>query len=651
MSKQDRLMLNRHIDECVTLLRSSCPISLGGAPISKRNREIFSRCVESWLFLIEDLMMRHGLGDDARRARRMNFVLALTSADIVETLRVLETCYALLIERTTSNIPDFKRLAVSDVSDNFPLERLLSPLRDVIYQALTEPDDDRVAQLLGSAALFLRFPRKLEFNDIGLEHDAIAGYLETERQLPTDELDDPCEIVEDLKKIIKRWFGDFHLENLLPSHGPGSVAEGSLTLTEKFHALRVDKKLRFLLNFDRGPDRYLEYFPQDQVAEGSIRTSRTIFVPKTATKLRTISMEPAVLQYIQQGVMYALYRYIGKHPYLGVHVRLDDQTQNQVWACVGSQFQNYGTIDLSHASDSVSWALVRRAFASVPQLLKWLLATRSTQTVLPDGQIIPLKKFAPMGSALCFPTQCILFSAIIERSLRRAARRSERFDAFWTVYGDDLIVPSHVYQDVITSLEALGFTVNKTKSYCTGYYRESCGKEYYKGVDISPLYYRTPFYSKRATPAAYGSWCSAANNAFLHRLPLYRLHLVHKCMSVSKRLGPYFVETPHTSPKLYSVAPTNFHTEARWSRRYQRLEGKFILVKSRPRDVELADDTFRYFCELVSLAKRSSTPRPDDASTPPVAMQGCVEQFSSALLPIKPFTYSLRLGDWYSEET
>lgn len=645
MTKVERSILVTKIEDSVCYIRRST-LSLGGKPISDTNLLILSRCIESWLFLNEDLMLRQCLCDEAREAKRWNFIHALASSDLVETLSALEVVYYLLYEDRCPCIDAFKQYLDEATSDGFDWRGLLSPINQFVYSFLSETDKEKKAHFLASISQFLRFPRKLEFQDIGLEAKALEGYLETEEQLAAVDYDSAYGIINDIQNIIVGWFGDFHIDNLRPIHGPGSVAEGSLDPSAKYSALMTDQILRILLSSGNMPDSYLDLYPNPPGTELS-RISRTIFVPKTASKLRTISMEPVSLQYIQQGVMYEIYRFIEKHPILGVHVRLGDQTQNQIWALTGSRYHSYGTIDLSHASDSVSWDLVRRVFGRVPRLYKWLLGTRSHSTILPDGTQLHLKKFAPMGSALCFPIQCILFSAIVKYALSKVATRTEPFDEFWTVYGDDIIVPSRAYQVVIETLETLGFSVNKSKSYNTGEYRESCGKEYYAGVDVTPLYYRTPFYRKRITPGAYGSWCSSANNALLHRLPLYRWHLLNKCLRFSRRYGPYFVGIPEVSPYLYSPNPTNFHVKARWNKDLQRREGRFISVSSRPRDGEESDDTLRYFRCLIDMSKRPGVDRAQlDESPSPMAMHGCVEHFSSTALPIVPYIRPSKLTNF-----
>lgn len=627
--------LDMRIQDYVTRLRSHSDVKVGGKPISRMNLDILSRAFEAWLFLIEDLMLRHGLEEIARCTRMCNCASAFIESDLLSSISFLDEVYLYLIRDTSGDIPAFKQQLLSlSSSRDIDYRRLLSPISHLVYSFLSETDNKKKAHFLTSICQFLRFLRKLEFQDIGLEAQAIEGYVETEQELEAfkNEDDDMLNCISD---IIARWFGDFHIDDLRPTNGPGSVAEGPLTVPEKFAVMNVDKTLEVLLRTNVDPDSHLGYFPIHP-GKDLDRCSRTIFVPKTFTKLRTISMEPATLQYIQQGVMFELYDYIGKHPYLGVRIKLSDQCQNQVMALEGSKYHNYGTIDLSHASDSVSWSLIKRVFRSSPRLYRWLLGTRSSSTILPTGERLRLYKYAPMGSALCFPIQCILFCAVVKHALDNVTERCNGPQDLYTVYGDDIVLPSQAYEECIRILQALGFTVNESKSYCSGEYRESCGKEYYAGYDVSPVYYRIPYYRNRMSPAAYGSLCGSANNAFLHGLPLYRRFLLTRLLAMRGLLSkPYFTRTPAMSPYLYSSAPTNFHVKTRWNRNYQRYEGRFCVVKTRPRDKELNDD-IRYHCQLVNMSRRGTNPPPyhvDEPCGPPITVSGQVELFGSSYLP------------------
>lgn len=635
MKKSQTTLVSR-VAEHVHSIYARQDLLLGGAQLSKNNRIILCRFFESWLYLVEDLMIRQGHSPTARSQRASNFVTAFLKNDVGDVLSFLDSVFFALIEETQID-KFFNRIChLAELSHLTDYKRLISPVNLAMSSCFTD-DRERRAYWTKTVAQFLKFGRKLNFEAIGLEEDALVKYLETEERLSTVIPLYDNEMLNELSLIMKEWLKDFHLEDLKPNHGPGSVAEGSLTTEMKFMQLGSDSLLREVLSGRCHDISWMEFYPAGYGTKGTQRVSRTIFVPKTFSKLRTISMEPVSLQYIQQGVMKEIYRYIANHPFLGVRINLEDQGQNQIYALEGSKYHTFGTIDLSAASDSVTWELAKQIFKRCPQLLKWLLATRSRGTLLPNGDTIALKKFAPMGSALCFPIQCLIFCAIIEYSLRQYRRSVKRVSGLYSVYGDDLIVPSYLYDTVVSNLQKCGFVVNVEKSYNQGEYRESCGKEYYAGFDISVLYYRTPFYKKRVSPSAYSSWCSAANNAFLHRLPTYRSYLIDKILQALPGKHPYFGRSPLESPTLFSSFPTNFHAKAWYSTDWQEMVGRFVVVKSKRRGEELEDDTLRYFVKLVEMSWRSSGPPSHvDESPSTIALRGCIEFFNSILRPVTP---------------
>jgi hypothetical protein len=139
---------------------------------------------------------------------------------------------------------------------------------------------------------------------------------------------------------------------------------------------------------------------------------------------------------------------------------------------------------------------------------------------LPDGSIIPLKKFASMGSALCFPVESLVFytailairASIQGRFPSARLLRSLAKDVF--VYGDDLIVPAHEASAICDGLETLGFKVNQRKSFWTGKFRESCGKEYFDGFDVSVVKVRYHFPTSRKDATEVISLISLRNQLY-----------------------------------------------------------------------------------------------------------------------------------------
>jgi hypothetical protein len=82
------------------------------------------------------------------------------------------------------------------------------------------------------------------------------------------------------------------------------------------------------------------------------------------------------------------------------------------------------------------------------------------------------------------------------------------------IYGDDIIVPVVYVRSVIESLETLGFVVNSNKSFWTGKFRESCGKEYYDGHDVSVVKCRRVLPNSRKDASELVSMVSMRNLLF-----------------------------------------------------------------------------------------------------------------------------------------
>jgi hypothetical protein len=205
-----------------------------------------------------------------------------------------------------------------------------------------------------------------------------------------------------------------------------------------------------------------------------------------------IAIEPTAMQYAQQGLLRSLRNALLEDGFLSRVIGLDDQTPNQRLARSGSLSGDLATLDLSEASDRVSNQHVLAMMEDFPHLSAAVQATRSRKADVPGHGVIRLAKYASMGSALCFPMEAMVFLTVIflgiERELDAPLSRQaliKRFGGQVRVFGDDLIVPRDYVLSVVSELETFGFRVNAGKSFWTGRFRESCGKEYYDGHDVS----------------------------------------------------------------------------------------------------------------------------------------------------------------------
>jgi hypothetical protein len=304
------------------------------------------------------------------------------------------------------------------------------------------------------------------------------------------------------------------LDTIRPKFGPGVTAD-RLSHSQRRTLPTVHERIDSLLPF------YGNLYSIGSCLEGRERHSliteereepvRVLCVPKTLKGPRIIAAEPAVMQYVQQGVLDHVNLKMRKY---SAFIDTRDQTRNQRLA-LSPQF---ATLDLSSASDRLHGALVYRMLKTCPYLRDLSFACRSTKAKLPSGKVIPLQKFASMGSALCFPYQTMAFFTMVvmaclgTRPIRAIPQVLQSLEGSCSVYGDDIIVPVEYASSVVGCLESFGLKVNQDKSFFTGRFRESCGVDAYDGVVVTPSYViRHP---KEDAPSTIVSLVSLANKFY-----------------------------------------------------------------------------------------------------------------------------------------
>jgi len=340
---------------------------------------------------------------------------------------------------------------------------------------------------------------------------AIEGYIECEKEIRRSDFERSSTLEEEFRQASLVLWGsvfqavdeDVYYCRIVPRHGPGKTAD-RLVGNRKFDQREWTERLERVFPFGEyliPNSRYhQEYLSRVHFLEpGAERPVRVVTVPKTLKTPRIIAIEPTCMQYVQQGLWRKFREYMEspfiKYPgnrNLGFQVAgFSEQAPNQRLAQSGSLSGELATLDLSEASDRVSNQLVRVMFERFPNLMEGVDACRSRSADVPGHGVKRLAKFASMGSALTFPVEALVFSTVCFMGIARALNRSvtpELIDEFRTkvrVYGDDIVVPVRFVHEVVRELEAFGFLVNKNKSFWTGKFRESCGKEFYDGSDVS----------------------------------------------------------------------------------------------------------------------------------------------------------------------
>jgi len=385
------------------------------------------------------------------------------------------------------------------------------------------------------------------------------------------------------------------LRECIPKHGPGATAEG-ISGNSKFSWLYWHDRLEPYFPLV-GCGYPLGISPNDKELEqvtivppDEEQPVRVVTVPKTLKGPRVIAIEPCCMQYAQQGIRDVLYRRLESYWLTAGHINFADQSINQSLALTSSASGQLATIDLSDASDRVPLSLVSYMFRSNPDLWDAIVACRSTRAELPDGTLVsPLKKFASMGSALCFPIEAMYFYTICvmallkESSLPVTQANIRHVTRAVHVYGDDIIVPTAYAMVVLDYLRKYNCKVNVNKTFVSGSFRESCGVDAYRGYEVTPTYLRKLRPENKRQADRIISWTATANSFYLKgywRAATFMFSKLERVIGVL----PY---VSLTSGGLGRVSYLGYRSVERWSRKLHRFEVKLWLPEAVHRTDEL----------------------------------------------------------------
>lgn len=452
-------------------------------------------------------------------------------------------------------------------------------------------------------------------------------YVAQEESLRQQHL--PIALIRGVKSVIDEWVSDFVIDAnaFFPKHGPGSVADaiGKPSYLEKYQMLAPDLKIKIACRLVLRTNA--EEFCPRVACKPTTRDCRIIFVPKSMKTRRVISAEPATLMWFEQGLKGILVDNIHAHPFLKSRIDFRNQALQGALALSASSTRKLATVDLSAASDSIHVDLVKMLFRDTP-LYPFLVALRSDTAVLPSGKRIELAKYAPMGSALTFPIQTLIFASIVEYTVRCVHRHLTDCPSTWRVYGDDIIVPDQCLAELVSNLHLLGFRVNEDKTYGGEHrFRESCGLDAYDGAVVTPMRISRWYQGAvdyRYSPGSYQGLCDMMNQSYRYGFFGLRRYLLKRKLLSDSRTTPFF--SRDMSCGVYSDSPTNFRLRSRYQEDLQRKEYYApIPVTTRTSQNEYyaqggdhgddGHDDIRYFHALLGLAIRQARDdRPDATS-------------------------------------
>jgi hypothetical protein len=208
-----------------------------------------------------------------------------------------------------------------------------------------------------------------------------------------------------------------------------------------------------------------------------VQGNRFTTVPKDCEKRRGIAVEPSINVFYQLG-----YGRILRKRLRGAGIDLaNGQDIHRRVAREASIRGHLCTMDLSNASDTISRNLVKLLLP--PAWYEVLNDLRSKKTFI-NGRWRLLEKFSSMGNGFTFELETLIFLSLILALDPEGQKLIPGSSVF--VFGDDIIVPVESAKDVMSCLSFFGMTVNKSKTYVDGPFRESCGGDFFLGEDVRP---------------------------------------------------------------------------------------------------------------------------------------------------------------------
>lgn len=401
-------------------------------------------------------------------------------------------------------------------------------------------------------------------------------------------------IVRKARRILSDLLAFLDPADIYPRHGPGAVATKQ-QLEAKYVWSNVASRITQKYPLDAYFYACLTHFCDklssiDQITDKNL-PARVVLVPKDSRGPRLISCEPVDFQWVQQGLSEAIVATVESHDLTKYNVFFTNQQPNQFGALLGSSTGMYSTLDLNEASDRVSLRLVHLLFP--PHICEYLEAARSSSTVLPDGRELTLRKFAPMGSSLCFPILALTIWAILTAGAPNAFTR-ERI----LVYGDDVIVPTAYAENAIEHLESFGLKLNRDKSCIKGFFRESCGIDAFQGVNVTPIKFRS-VWSSSPSPESFLSWVAYANSCYERKYFLAYDYIVGGLIAIYGSL-PTWDQLPKESGLSVPEVPEQMRpVRHRYNSFLQRKEYRVRVVEAAPvkRKLDGWSSLLRYFAE------------------------------------------------------
>lgn len=435
-------------------------------------------CINTWLYVVKDYSV-YGWMNLAEFIRRNGLNAAIASAQdaadqLIKEQNITDTLWAAIWHDLCSPFIGWGVPRNQKEIRNDPLASMLMVLR--YPKRLSPIGNDKIQA--ASIKKFLEVENRTKL----LQRREMSRFILPFLKEEASQYLDWDSLVDDIDHCLEQ--GKVHFTS-----GVGYDSRSSIG--SKLHTLASSMPDYFTDPFGiKYTGVRLDINPEYWADGEEVRPVKVQAVPKSYKASRIIAMEATHRQVVARAVGDVIDRHLPRS------VRLHDQSVNQKLARYGSQTGELATLDLSNASDCISKSLFWEIFPYA--FTRRIYPLLGTHTEI-DGKRRLMQQMSTAGNALTFILESMVFDIIC----RAAASLGRMFGVqsvgsvtiddeeliIPSIYGDDMITDTRVAELTVEVLTALGFVVNEAKSYLSGPYRESCGAEYYAGVDVSGVYF------------------------------------------------------------------------------------------------------------------------------------------------------------------
>lgn len=316
-----------------------------------------------------------------------------------------------------------------------------------------------------------------------LEKNSIADFLSFQKELSTPKKDitmlQHC-VLQGARRVVRTILGDLDQEELYNACQFGKRAANGVPYAKSY----LDVKVQHLSGSKEHISWFREYLSRDphlgtivgglQAPYHEIYSLQLVTVPKTYKAYRIIEPNSVLGGFHSAGLGSLIERKLKEN---GLNIA-NLQKKHARYAKSASVNRKNVTADLSKASDSFDSSLLNRLLPR--QWFNEIKRGRLSHVEI-NGSLYYQASFMAMGIGYTFPLETLLFYALL-KSISELSGIKGRI----SVYGDDLIYPRKMHAYVSKIFPTIGLKINADKTFVTSHFRESCGADYYHGVEVRP---------------------------------------------------------------------------------------------------------------------------------------------------------------------